>query len=343
MRSGAISVDDKVSAQIDVERRRAIMRAHTATHLLHKMLCNVLGEHVRQAGSLVEPDKLRFDFTHFSALTKEELSTIERSVNEIVLDGLDVTTTEMNLDKAKELGAVALFGEKYSEDVRVVKMGDSIELCGGTHLDNTAKVGAFGVISEFSVASGVRRIEAITGKVTLGALYLSRERLSVLTGMLKAGSPDELYGKIEQNMQMLRELRLKLDAAITKDANSEARRILNDAREISGLKVITMVIEDVNVDVDKLRQIEDTLRDWESGVVAVLAAVKEDKVTIMAACGKAAVERGVKAGDLVREIAKRCGGSGGGKPDFAMGGGKDASQLRDALGLVDDMVKAKLE
>ena len=342
MRSGMLSVDDPVTAEIDIERRRAIMRAHSATHLLHEALRGVLGDHVRQAGSLVEPDKLRFDFTHFSALTKEELAEIERRVNSAILDGADVTTAVMPVKEAMGLGAMALFGEKYGDTVRVVTMGGSVELCGGTHLDNTAKAGAFVIIAEFSVASGVRRIEAITGKGTLDALNTSREYLSVLSSMLKAGAPGELPGKLEAHMAMFRELRTKLEAAITKDANSESRRILTGARDIGELKVVSSVIEDMDVDVDKLRHIEDTLRDWEAGVVAVLAVVNEDKVTIMAACGKAAIEKGVKAGELIREVCGICGGSGGGKPDFAMGGGKDAAKLPQALDAVYGIVKGKL-
>ena len=342
MLKGALAVDDNVTATIDSLRRRAIMRAHSATHLLHEALRTVLGEHVQQAGSLVEPDKLRFDFTHFSALTKKELAEIEALVNEEILEGHNVTSDEMHIDEAKKLGAIALFGEKYSEDVRVVKMGDSIELCGGTHLDNTAKTGAFAIISEFSVAAGVRRIEAITGKAILEALSGARENLSVLTGMLKAGAPDELPGKVEQNMQMLRDLKTKLDAAIAKDASSEARQILSQAREIGGLKVITKIIEDASVDADKLRQIEDTLRDWEPCIVSVLAFAKEEKLTIVATCGKAAVEKGIKAGDIVKEAAKLCGGSGGGKPDFAMGGGKDPAKLGEAMAAAESFVKQKL-
>jgi len=342
MHSGTLSVDDAVTAEIDLPRRRAIMRAHSATHLLHEALRAVLGEHVRQAGSLVEPDRLRFDFTHFAAVAKEDLAEVERRVNDAILEGLPVTADEMRLEEAKSLGAMALFGEKYGNDVRVIRMGASVELCGGTHLDNTAKAGAFAITAEFSVASGVRRIEAITGTATLEALSLARDRLSMLSVMLKAGAPEELPAKVEQNMHTLRELRAKLDAAISKDANSEAKTILTGAREIGGLKIITTVIEDVNVDVEKLRQIEDTLRDWEAGVVAVLAAVKDDKVTIMAACGKKAVEKGIKAGDLVRETARLCGGSGGGKPDFAMGGGKDPAKLREALEAVDVFVRGKL-
>lgn len=342
MLSDALSVDDEVFAEIDIPRRQAIMRAHSATHLLHESLRSELGDHVQQAGSLVEPDKLRFDFTHFSALTKDELNKIERRVNDAILSGYNISSVEMPLEEAKKLGAMSLFGEKYSKDVRVISMGDSIELCGGTHLDNTAKTGAFSIVSEFSVASGVRRIEAITGIATLEALKDARENLTVLSGMLKAGAPEELAGKVEQNMQTIRELRSKLDAAVSKDANSEAKRILSGAKDIDGLKVVTTIIEDSNVSVDTLRQIEDTLRDWELCIVSVLATVVEDKITIVAACGKTAVERGIKAGDLVRETAKLCGGSGGGKADFAMGGGKDATKLREALDAVESFVKAKL-
>ena len=342
MISGSLSVDDTVTASVDVSRRNAIMRAHTATHLMHKALRTVLGEHVNQAGSLVEPDKLRFDFTHFSAVTKEELVSIERLVNDAILDGFNVSTDEMSVDDAKKLGATALFGEKYGETVRVVTMGDSIELCGGTHLDNTAKAGAFSILSEFSVASGVRRIEAITGKATLNLLSTSRSQLSELSGILKANAPEEIAGKLEQNLATLRELRSKLDSAISKESDGEARRILTGARNIGDLKVITAVIDDATVDIDKLRQIEDTLRDWEAGIVAVLAVVKDGKITIMAACGKVAVEKGVKAGELIREVTKICDGSGGGKPEFAMGGGKDATKLKATLDAVDDFVKEKL-
>jgi len=342
VRSGEFAVDNTVTATVCVNRRNAIKRAHTATHIMHEALRSILGEHVNQAGSLVEPDKLRFDFTHFSALTKEELAAIERAVNDAILDGHKVTASEMSIDEAKSLGATALFGEKYGDTVRVVKMGPSIELCGGTHLDNTAKAGAFTILSEFSVASGVRRVEAITGNATLELLTSSRSHLSELAGLLKANAPEEIAGKLEQNMAVMRELRSKLDSAISKESDGEARRILTGARDIGGLKVITSIVDDADVDIDKLRHIEDTLRDWEVGIVAVLAAVKGEKITIMAACGKYAVEKGIKAGELIREITKICSGSGGGKPEFAMGGGKDVGKLKDALNAVDLFVKEKL-
>jgi alanyl-tRNA synthetase len=309
---------------------------------MHDALRAVLGEHVNQAGSLVEPDSLRFDFTHFSALTKEELTDIERRVNDAILDGVPVTADEMAIGKAKELGAMALFGEKYGDIVRVVRMGDSVELCGGTHLGNTAKTGAFSIHAEFSVASGVRRIEAITGIATLDALKNARGQLHELAGLMKAGTPEELPGKLKQIMATGRELRTKLDAAMSREADVEARRILIGARDIGGLSVATSIIEDADANIDTMRHIEDTLRDWEAGIVAVLAAVKDDKITIMATCGKLAIEKGVKAGELIREVTKICGGSGGGKPEFAMGGGKDVSKLKATLDAVDVFVKEKL-
>ncbi|MCL2662887.1 MAG: alanine--tRNA ligase [Oscillospiraceae bacterium] len=342
MRRGTLTVNDTVDATIYTPRRHAIMRAHTATHLLHEALRTILGDHVNQAGSLVEPDKLRFDFTHFSALTKEELTEIEKFINTAVLEGHPVSAKEMSIADAKKLGATALFGEKYGDTVRVIKTGTSIELCGGTHLDNTAKAGAFTILSEFSVASGVRRIEAITGLATLSLLNDSRAHLSELASLVKANSPDEIAGKFEQNLAVLRELRSKLDSAMSKESDGEARRILTGARNIGELKVITAIIDDPDVDIDKLRQIEDTLRDWEAGIVAVIAAVKGDKITLLAACGKIAVEKGIKAGELIREITKICGGSGGGKPEFAMGGGKDAGKLKETLEAVDDFVRNKL-
>jgi len=342
VRTGTLSVDDKVVSEIDITRRQAIKRAHSATHLMHEALRSVLGDHVNQAGSLVEPDKLRFDFTHFSALSKDEILKIERCVNDAILDGLPINANVMSIGDAKKLGATALFGEKYGDTVRVITMGDSIELCGGTHLDNTAKTGAFSILSEFSVASGVRRIEAITGMATLELLNTSRERLSEISGMLKATAPEEITGKLEQNIATLRELRSKLDSAISKESDEEARRILTAARNISGLKVLTTIIDGVDVDIDKMRQIEDTLRDWEVGIVAVLATVKENKITIMVACGKAAVEKGIKAGELIREVTKICGGTGGGKPEFAMGGGKDVNKLQAAFDAVDIFIKERI-
>jgi len=342
MHSGTVSVDDKAIANIDIKRRHAVMRAHTAAHLLQKALKTVLGDHVNQAGSYVDRDNLRFDFTHFSAMTKEELILTERYVNDAILEGFPVIVNEMSLREAKELGAIALFGEKYSDTVRVVKMGDSTELCGGTHLDNTAKAGAFSILSEFSIASGVRRIEAITGNATLDDLEKSRKYLSDFAAILKVNTPEEITGKLEQTMTSLRELRSKLDAAVSKESDDEARRILAGARNIGGLNVITSIIDDPDIDIDRMRYIEDTLRDWDMNIVSVLATVRNDKITIMASCGKNAINKGIKAGDLIKELTKICAGSGGGKPEFAMGGGKDATKLNEAMQYAEEYIKCQL-
>jgi len=332
--SGATGVGDESSSH------PPIMRAHTATHLLHAALRRTLGDYAQQAGSLVEEDKLRFDFKHDSALTKDEIAQIEKAVNDAILEGIDVCCEEMPLDEAKKRGAIALFGEKYGDMVRVVTMGDmSIELCGGTHLDNTAKVGAFNITAEFSVASGTRRIEATCGEETLLTLQRAQANLAALVDTLKAGSADELCGKVEQNLTELRDARAKLSSLAAKESVGEAERLLQNARDIDGLKVITFEGDDP----DALRQMADALRDKEDSVVAVLAAVRDGKITIAASCGPTAVKRGVKAGDIVREVTKRCDGSGGGKPNFAMGGGKDPTRLKDAFDAVDGLIKGALQ
>ena len=343
MSSGDLKVGAKVAAEIDTTRRDAILRSHTTTHIMHEVLRKVLGDHVHQAGSLVEPDKIRFDITHFSALTQEEILEIERQVNEAILAGMPISISEMPFDEAKKLGAAALFGEKYGDIVRVVRIGDdfSAELCGGTHLSNTAKAGAFSITAEFSVASGVRRIEATTGRLTLKLLRENRSNLSRVTGMLKVNSHEAIFDKLEANAAVIKELHSKVESAMMKETRGEAAHILTGAKEIGGLRVINTIVEDIDIDVEKLRLIEDLIRDLEAGIVAVLAIVKDDKITIMGTCGQAAVAKGVKAGDLIREVTKRCGGSGGGKPEFAMGGGKDESKLYEALAYVEEYVKEK--
>jgi len=339
MREGLLNVGDQVTAQVNLSRRNAIMRAHTATHLLHKALRAVLGSHVGQSGSLVEPDRIRFDFTHIEALTKDELNDIERLVNDAILDGLTVSCDEMPLEMAKSIGATALFGEKYGDTVRVVKMGDvSIELCGGIHLDNTAKVGAFCITAEFSTASGIRRIEALCGKETLKSLKTANAQLAELAGLVKAGANEEIAGKVSQNLSELREAQKMLTAMAAKESHGEAGKLLGEAKNVDGLKIITAKVASP----DALKQMADSLRDSEPAIVAVLAAVKDGKVTIAAACGKTAVERGIKAGDMIREVTKLCDGSGGGKPDFAMGGGKDPAKVRSALDAVESIVRSKL-
>ena len=341
MLSGAIKVDDLVLASIDVERRKAIMRAHSATHLLQKALVSVLGDHVHQAGSLVLPDRLRFDFTHYSALTPEELAKVDAVVQASVLEGYGIETKEMSIDDAKAMGATALFSEKYGDTVRVVNMGNySIELCGGTHLDNTAKVGPFRIESEGSVASGVRRIEAITGKETLAEMDRTRQRIYDACAVLKT-KPAELASKLESQVEEIKALKKAVESFKAKETAGEVDRFLFGAHNIGGLKVMTVMVPDA--DAAKLRQMGDLLREKDAAVAAVLATVNGEKVTFLAVCGKEAVAKGIKAGDLVKQVCTACGGSGGGKPDSAMGGGKDATKVDNALALVDDFVASKLK
>ena len=338
--SGSFHVDDTVDAAIDLDRRKAVMRAHSTTHLLQKALRSVLGEHVQQAGSLVEPDRLRFDFTHFSALTPEEIEQIERLVNQSILEGYPVVIREMPIAEAKKIGAMALFGEKYGEIVRVVRMGNySTELCGGTHLDNTAKAGSFHIQSEFSVASGVRRIEATVGCGTLDYFKQNQQQLNDLAAALKTNTSD-LVPRAEQQAQELRELRRAVESFRSKEATGEAEDLLRSAKSVGDLNVMTAQVK--NADGDRLRQIGDFLRDKDESCVAVLASVSGGKITFIAVCGKAAVQSGVKAGDLIKAVTKICGGSGGGKPDSAMGGGKNVQKLDEALSSVEQFVAEKL-
>ncbi len=338
---GSLKVGDTVTATIDVDRRKAIMRAHTATHLLDKVLRTVLGDHVHQAGSLVEPDRLRFDFTHFSALTAEELAKVSAMVNEAVLEGYDVVTEEMPIEEAKKKGAIALFGEKYGEVVRVVDMGEgySVEFCGGTHLSNTAKVGVFHISNEFSVASGVRRIEATTGKLSLDVMNQNQKMLFEAAAVLKA-KPGELREKAKTMMAEAKKLHQEIEKFKAEASVGEARQFLMSAKTVGELKVLTASRE--NVDAATLRQMGDFLKDKEPNVVAVLASTSDEKISFLAVCGKNAIAKGIKAGDLVKNVCTICGGKGGGKPDSAMGGGKDMLKLDDALASVDDYVAVKL-
>ena len=339
--AGSLKVGDTVSAAIDADRRKAVMRAHTATHLLDKALRTVLGDHVHQAGSLVEPDKVRFDFTHFSAMTPEELARVGAMVNDAILEGYDVDAREMPIDEARKTGAIALFGEKYGEVVRVVNMGEgySVEFCGGTHLNNTAKVGVFQILSEFSVASGVRRIEAITGKATLAEMKELQHTILDVSAALKV-KPVELVERAKAMVQERKTLAQMIEKYKSKEALGEAERVLFSAKPVGEMKVLTAVIPEA--DANRLRSMGDFLRDKEPKVVGVLAAVQGEKITFLAVCGKEAVKAGVKAGDIIKSVTALCGGKGGGKPDSAMGGGTDLLKLDDALASVDDFVAVKL-
>ena len=337
---GSLKVGDTVAASIDTVRRAAIRRAHSATHLLDAALVKVLGDHVHQAGSLVEPDRLRFDFTHFEGITPQQLNEVEDLVNDAILDGLTITTEELPLDEAKARGAVATFGEKYGQTVRVVTMGDfSMELCGGTHLDNTAKVGMFRIKSESSVASGVRRIEATTGRVSIDETRHGRNTLLKAAQFFKT-APGSILERMEQQANEMKELRQTLEKFKTEASLGEARQVMASAKTVGGLHIITGTRQ--NMDANALRAMGDFMRDKDPSVVAVLASINGEKVSFLAVCGKEAVARGIKAGDLVKAVSAVCGGKGGGKPDSAMGGGTDLLKVDDALATVDDFVAAKL-
>ena len=337
---GVVQVGDTVEASIDTQRRKAICRAHSTTHLLDAALKKVLGDHVHQAGSLVEPDRLRFDFTHFEAITPEQLSQVEWMVNDAILEGYPVVTEVLPIEEAKKKGAVAMFGEKYGETVRVVEMGDfSVEFCGGTHLDNTAKAGPFRIKSESSVASGVRRMEATTGRLSLESMEKSHGVLSKAAQFFKA-APSELLERLEQQAGEMKQLRQALEKFKSEASLGEAKQFLAAAKTVKGLHVLTATRE--GLDANALRKMGDFLRDKDPSVVGVLASISGEKITFLTVCGREAVAKGVKAGDLVKMVSGICGGKGGGKPDSAMGGGSDLLKVDDALAAVDDFVSEKL-
>ena len=338
--SGTLKVGDTVTAEIDGARRNAIKRAHTATHLLDKALRTVLGDHVHQAGSLVEEDYLRFDFTHFAAMTAQELSEVARVVSDAILEGYPVEAREMPIEEARKTGAIALFSEKYGDVVRVVNIGGgySVEFCGGTHLDNSAKAGLFHIESEFSVASGVRRIEAVTGKRALEEMNRFQDMLFQAAAALKV-KPVDLKEKAGQMMTEARELRQTIEKMKAKEFVNETDQFLLNAKQVKGLKVVSFSRSGLTA--DDMRKMGDFFRDKEPKVVALLASVNEEKITFLAVCGKEAVAKGVKAGDIIKTIAPICGGKGGGKPDSAMGGGSDLLKLDNALAALDDFVSEK--
>ena len=336
---GEISVEDEVEAKVDAEYRQAICRAHTSTHLLQKALRKVLGDHVEQAGSYTANDHIRFDFTHFAALTPEELTQVENLVNEAILAGRPVITEEMSIDEAKKKGAMALFGEKYGAVVRVVQAGDSVELCGGTHLDNTAKAGMFKIISEASVAAGVRRIEAITGKAVLDFINERQHILNETAAALKT-SPNELAAKVEQTMADLRTMSKKVEKLNGKIASMQMVDLFNVSRDVKGVNVVATKLEDATADV--LRTMGDGIKEKAPNMVAVLSSVNGEKVNLLCVCGAEAVKKGAHAGKIIKEVAKIVGGGGGGRPDSATAGGKNPAKLEEALEAVNNIVDAML-
>ena len=338
---GALAVGEEVVASVNAERRQAICRAHTATHLLQKALRTVLGSHVEQAGSYTDADHIRFDFTHFAALTPEEIERVEEIVNDAILEGIPVETREMPIDEAKKLGAMALFGEKYGELVRVVRAGDfSIEFCGGTHLDNTAKASVFKIIGENSVAAGVRRIEAVTGKAVLRRLAEGQRVISETAKVLKT-TPSDVLQKVGQVMDEMRDLSRSVDKLSARVANMQLVDLFNVSRDVKGVNVVAAKIEDISV--ETMRSMGDGIREKAPKMVAVLSTVAPDgKILFQCVCGPEAVKMGAHAGKIVKAVAAICGGGGGGRPDSATAGGKDVSKLEEALEAVNNIVNDQL-
>ena len=332
MTSGMFTTGDVVTLKVKESGRRSTEKNHSATHLLQKALREVLGEHVEQAGSLVTPDRLRFDFTHFSAMTEEELKKVEALVNQEIQAGLDVVTEEMTLDEAKKTGAMALFGEKYGEKVRVVKMGDfSTELCGGTHVSNTGVIHAFKIVSEAGIAAGVRRIEALTGEGLMAYYHKMEEELHEAAHAAKT-SPSELKTKIESMMVELKALQAENEKLKSKLANESLGDVMDQVKEIGGVKVLAAKVSDV--DMNGLRNLGDQLKEKLGEGVIVLASVQGDKVNLMAAVTDEAQKKGAHAGNLIKAIASLVGGGGGGRPGMAQAGGKNPAGVDSALAKV---------
>lgn len=338
---GTFSTGDEVMAEIDFKRRQRLARNHSTTHLLHRALKEVVGEHVNQAGSLVEPDRLRFDFTHFQALTAEELKQIEARVNEMIMANLEIATVVTSIDEAKKAGATALFGEKYGDTVRMVNMGDySLELCGGSHIKNTAEAGLFKLLSESGIGAGLRRIEGVTGD---GVLQYISEKESVIedvSAVLKT-SAREVVRRAEGVVRELKEAEKEIAALQTKLARYESQSILDGVREINGVKALAAKVD--APDMDALRNMGDMLKDKLGSGVVVLGSVNEDKVNFIVMATKDVLEKGVHAGNIIREVAKVAGGGGGGRPDMAQAGGKDASKIGDALDKAYEVIHSQVK
>ena len=338
MTDGSVKVGDTVTAEIDDGRRAAIRRNHSSCHLLQAALRAVLGSHVEQAGSYVDSERMRFDFTHFAALTAEELQQVELLVNTHILSGEAVDTVETDMETARKNGAMALFGEKYGKTVRMVKMGDfSTELCGGTHVDNTAKVGLFKILTETSVAAGVRRIEGVTGSGVLELLNAKQKLLDETAGLMKVQNADDLPRRAAQLQTELREVKREAESLEGKLAAVRTRSLIENAETVGSVRLIVADLGEATV--DAVRALADSVKADHEDAVAVFGAKNGAKINFVAVCGKQAMASGAHAGNLVREIAKIAGGGGGGRPDSATAGGKDAAKLKDAL----DAVKSVLE
>ncbi|WP_018661115.1 alanine--tRNA ligase [Heyndrickxia acidiproducens] len=336
--SGKITAGQEVFAQVNETERNHTTKNHSATHLLHQALKDVLGAHVNQAGSLVEPGRLRFDFSHFGQVTEEELERIETIVNEQIWASLPVKTELKKLDEAKAMGAMALFGEKYGDIVRVVSMGDfSLELCGGCHVSNTAQIGLFKIVSETGIGAGTRRIEAVTDQAAYQFMQDQIHLLKEASDQLKV-KPTELGSRIEAVLHEVKELQRENESLATKLANIEAGSLVDRAKDVDGIQVLAAKVE--AGDMNQLRNMADDLKQKLSSGVIVLAAAQEGKVNIIAGVTKDLVEKGYHAGKLVKEVATRCGGGGGGRPDMAQAGGKQPEKIESALQFVEEWVKS---
>ena len=328
----SVKIGDKAVTVYNAEARKAIMRNHTAAHLLQAALREVLGTHVEQAGQLVDANEVRFDFTHFTGMTSDELKKVEDLVNEIILEAEDVLNKEMPIEEAKAMGAMALFGEKYGDVVRVVKAGDfSTELCGGTHVDNTGKLGLFKIVSESSVAAGVRRIQAVTGKNVLKYIDEKNELIYSAADALKLGNASQLASKAAAVAAELKAKEKEIEALKAEMAKAQSASLLDNATEVNGIRIISADIGEGGA--EKVRAMLDSAKDFGDDIIMIAASVVKEKGTVSfgCMCGKGAVAKGAHAGNIVREIAKIAGGSGGGKPDSAMAGGKDITKVSEAV------------
>ena len=334
--SGTVDAGEAVTAQVDCTVRMATARNHTATHLLHKALREVLGDHVHQSGSAVDAQRLRFDFSHMSAVTAEELALVEQKVNEVILQAIPVTIFETGIDEAKALGFTALFGEKYGDVVRCVQVGDySMELCGGTHLENISQIGLFKIVSEGAVAAGVRRIEAVTG---MGAYQYTLQKEQLVTDLSKALKANEkdIIGRVEQLAAQNKDLEKQIAQLHAEASKGQVDGLLNQVKEVAGIKLLACEVE--AADMNSLRDMSDMFRDKLGSGVVVLGAKSDNGVNLIVAATKDLTKQGIHAGNIIKEIAKVTGGGGGGRPDMAQAGGKDYSKLADALAMAETLV-----
>jgi len=338
---GSLKVKDAVLLKVDISRRRAIARNHTATHLLHAALKEVLGSHVNQAGSFVNPERLRFDFSHFSGVTVDELAAVEKIVQRSIFENIQVHITEKTQDEAKKMGAIALFGEKYGDSVRVVAVGHvSTELCGGSHVENTAEIGLVKIVSEAGIGSGIRRIEAVTGAGAIEYINTREALLETAATMLKA-RPEEVVGRVENIIGRVKELENELALLTAKQAQSEVQELLAKSEEINGIQVVVGQVS--SADMDGLRLVADMVRDHLKCGVVTLGAVHGDKVNFVVMATKEAVTKGLHAGNIVKEVAKVAGGGGGGRPDMAQAGGKQPEKIAEALSAAMEIIKKQVK